>query len=362
MSRHVMCDRRNAVTGQKTVEASPPHNVIWLMPWRARSPDRSTAAANVASYSVSWPRICSAISATANVKMSGASENPTRASGFFFDTHHKMRSSWRTWRVSCEDVPRAQGHIKDIADTYGRDSNRYRVRVLGEFPTRDDDTVIPLELVEAAVNRKVTPLAYWPIWGCDVARFGDDRTVLAKRAANVLLEPPIEWRNLDTTQVAGRIKAEIDKTKADMRPKEIRIDVIGYGAGVVDQLVRVVRLPDIGISVVGVNVAESASSSDEYHRLRDELYFRGRKWFEQRDCTIPAGCETLIAELTAPTYDFTVNGKKIVERKDEMKKRGLRSPDCADALLLTFSAHPQPREPERRYRDEGSSERTGWTG
>jgi len=58
-----------------------------------------------------------------------------------------------------------------------------------------------------------------------------------------------------------------------------------------------------------------------------------------------------------------VNGKKIVERKDEMKKRGLRSPDCADALLLTFSGHPQPREADRSiYRDQGSSERSGWTG
>ncbi len=202
--------------------------------------------------------------------------NPTRTNGFFYDTHHKLRNNWRCWHVNCEDVPRARGHIRDVINTYGKDSNRYRVRVAGLFPTHDDDTVIPLELVEAAVNRKVTPLAYWPIWGVDVARFEDDRSVLTKCAANVLLEPPIEWRNLDTTQVAGRIKAEIDKTKADMRPKEIRVDMIGYGAGVVDQLMRVIRVPAThSISVVGVNVAETASDSDEFHRLRDQIWWRG---------------------------------------------------------------------------------------
>src|SRR5258705_255257 len=83
-------------------------------------------------------------------------------------TGRKLRNSWRCWHVNCEDVPRARGHIRDVINTYGKDSNRYRVRVAGLFPTHDDDTVIPLELVEAAVNRKVTPLAYWPIWGVDV--------------------------------------------------------------------------------------------------------------------------------------------------------------------------------------------------
>jgi hypothetical protein len=73
----------------------------------------------------------------AKVLMAG---NPTRTSGFFYDTHHSQRNRWHTMDVSCLDVPRAQGHIEDIRAKYGEGSNTWRVRVLGEFPTSDDET------------------------------------------------------------------------------------------------------------------------------------------------------------------------------------------------------------------------------
>ena len=90
----------------------------------------------------------------AKVVMAG---NPTRTSGFFYDTHHSLRHRWHTMHVNCLDVPRAQGHIEDIKAKYGEASNAYRVRVLGEVPTSDDETVIPLELVLGAVGRNVSP-------------------------------------------------------------------------------------------------------------------------------------------------------------------------------------------------------------
>ena len=77
----------------------------------------------------------------AKVVMAG---NPTRTSGFFYDTHHSLRNRWHTMHVNCLDVPRAQGHIDDIKAKYGEISNAYRVRVLGEFPTADDETSFPL--------------------------------------------------------------------------------------------------------------------------------------------------------------------------------------------------------------------------
>jgi hypothetical protein len=98
----------------------------------------------------------------AKVLMAG---NPTRASGFFYDTHHSLRSRWHTMHVGCLDVPRAQGHIDDIRAKYGEGSNAWRVRVLGEFPTADDETVIPLELVLSAVERRVSSLSYYPVLG-----------------------------------------------------------------------------------------------------------------------------------------------------------------------------------------------------
>jgi len=88
------------------------------------------------------------------------------------------------------------------------------VRVLGEFPTSDDETVIPLELVLGTVGGNVSSLDYYPVWGVDVALFGDDRTALAKRQANKLLEPVKSWNSTDLMATAGKIKAEYDCANA----------------------------------------------------------------------------------------------------------------------------------------------------
>ena len=77
-------------------------------------------------------------------------------------------------------------------------------------------------------------------------------------------------------------------------------------------------------------------------RLRDELWFKGREWFQDRACSMPQD-DALIAELTAPTYTFTSTGKMVVESKADMKKRGMRSPDLADAFLLTFAGGESAR-------------------
>jgi phage terminase large subunit len=263
----------------------------------------------------------------AKVLMAG---NPTRTSGFFYDTHHSLRNRWHTMHVSCLDVPRAQGHIDDIRAKYGDNSNAWRVRVLGEFPTADDETVIPLELVMSAVGRDVSALSYYPVWGVDIARFGDDRTALAKRQANHLLEPIKHWSGIDLMATVGRIKAEYEETHYDMRPREILIDAIGLGAGVYD------RCKELGLPVRSINVGEAASARENCQRLRDELWFKGREWFQDRSCSIPQD-DALIAELTSPIYGFTSTGKMVVESKADMKKRGMRSPDLADAFLLTFA-------------------------
>src|SRR5690606_6100281 len=90
--------------------------------------------------------------------------NPVRGSGFFYDTHHRLSGQWKTMRVSCEDSPRvSKAYIQEMAARYGEESNAFRVRVLGEFPLTDDDTVIPLELVEAAMQRDVETNPYAPI-------------------------------------------------------------------------------------------------------------------------------------------------------------------------------------------------------
>ncbi len=282
--------------------------------------------------------------------------NPTRSSGFFYDTHHRLRDRWKCFHVSSEDVPRARGHIEDIIQSYGKDSNRYRVRVLGEFPLKDDETVIPLELVVAAQNREVEELPIYPVWGLDVARFGDDSSALAKRQGNRLMEPIKEWRDTDTMQTAGIVMREYEATHPDERPHEILVDVIGLGAGVVD------RLTELGLPVTGVNVGEQPSSNKQYMRLRDELWFKGRDWFSSRDCYFPKEDDKTVAELVNVTYDFHSNGRIIVESKKDMKKRGVASPNRADAFLLTFATGLEKRIQRGRRWGSGRKRRSGWAG
>jgi phage terminase large subunit len=108
--------------------------------------------------------------------------------------------------------------------------------------------------------------------------------------------------------------------------------------------------------VRGINVGETAASRDNCMRLRDELWFKGREWFQDRACSMPQD-DTLIAELTAPTYTFTSTGKMVVESKADMKKRGLRSPDLADAFLLTFAGSERRKE---RYRKPEPRRCSAW--
>jgi phage terminase large subunit len=261
--------------------------------------------------------------------------NPTRQSGYFFDSHHKMRGAWAALHWSGVDSPRvSREYIANMAKKYGERSPVYKVRVLGEFVGAADG-VISLELCEAAKVREVQPIASAKvIWGVDVARFGDDSSALAKRKGNIQLEPIKEWWGKDTMQLAGLIKAEWDATPEKQRPVAINVDVIGIGAGVVD------RLKELELPVVGVNVSESEAVNSrtdrQFNRLRDELWWKSREWLEAKDCKL-CDDDELIAELTTPTYSILSNGLIKVEGKDEMKKRGVKSPNRADAWNNTFA-------------------------
>ena len=258
--------------------------------------------------------------------------NPTRRSGTFYDAFHSARKFWQTMQVSCEDAERVDHEfVKEMEEKYGKESNIYRVRVLGEFPNSEEDAVIPLELIESAIHRDVgVTVEASVIWGLDVARFGEDRSALAKRQGNHLMEPIKSWRGKDLMQLCGLIKSEYDRTNDPYKPAMICVDVIGLGAGVVD------RLKEMGLPVYGVNVAECAAIGERYHKLKDELWFAMREWFEGRDVKMPED-QDLIAELSTPKYDITSQGKLKVESKNEIKSRGAPSPDLAEALMLSFA-------------------------
>ena len=258
--------------------------------------------------------------------------NPTRADGYFYDAFHSNRAQWHCMTVSCLDADTvSEKFIGDMAAKYGEESNVFRVRVLGEFPTQSDDVLVPLHLVESAVTRHIEMAPGAPvIWGLDVARYGGDRTALAKRQGQVLIEPIKTWQNKDLMEMAGIILSEYEATRYMDRPEKIFIDSIGIGAGLVDRLV------ELDLPAVGIAVSESPSLKEKFTRLRDELFWNAREWFEGRDVSI-FNDETFISEITAVRYKYQSTGKLKIESKDEMKRRGQRSPDVADAFVLTFA-------------------------
>lgn len=254
--------------------------------------------------------------------------NPTRMEGYFYDAFHKMRSRWGALQWNGEDSPLvSRDYIEDMATKYGVDSAIYKIRVRGDF-AGNPDGIIPLDLIEGAIGRDVKPFGD-EVWGLDVARFGEDRTALCKRRQNAMLAKIMAWRGKDTMQTAGMVKAEFDA--AVVKPRTIFVDVIGLGAGVVD------RMKELDLPVYGVNVSEQPAAGEKYNRLRDELWFKAREWFAARDVQIVAD-DDLIAELTLPTYKITSAGKIQVESKDDLKRRGVTSPDLADAFCLTFAS------------------------
>jgi hypothetical protein len=258
--------------------------------------------------------------------------NPTRSDGYFYDAFHSDREKWHCITVSCEEGEYVDPKfIAEMAQKYGDESNVFKVRVLGEFPTQSDDVLLPLHLIEDAVTRDVEAGPTTPVvWGLDVARFGGDRSALAKRQGNVLVEPIKTWQNKDLMELAGIVLSEYDAVPYSQRPQAIYIDAIGLGAGLAD------RLRELDMPAVAVSVSETASLKDRFNRLRDELFWAAREWFEARDCHIPDD-GTLMAELSGIRYKYLSTGKLKVESKDEMKRRGQRSPDVADAFVLTFS-------------------------
>ena len=260
--------------------------------------------------------------------------NPVRTSGTFFDSHNRLKKEFHTMHVSCVDSPRvSKEFIKEMAIRYSEDSSAFYVRVLGEFPKLDDETIISLALVEDAQNRDIQMSEMTPkIWGVDVARFGSDQSVLAERQGTVInwIE---SWKGKDLMQLTGLITNKYEELPPSQQPIEILVDSIGLGSGVVD------RLQELGLPVRGINVAEAPSMRGQYVNLRAELWFRMKEWLEARDCKLPKD-EQLFSELVSPRYSFSSTGKMKVEAKQDMKKRGLPSPDKADAVILTLASQP----------------------
>ncbi len=256
--------------------------------------------------------------------------NPTRLDGQFYRAFHEDKKFYKTHTWNTEVSPYADPqYVPRMQSKYGIDSNIYRVRVLGLFPHRDSDSFIPYDLAHSAVYRDILPQdGMRKVFGVDVARYGEDETVIAIRHGDEF-KPFHRLRQKSTMEVAGYVAHLANKEL----PQHIFVDVIGIGSGVFD------RLEELGYPVYAVNVAElPALNGAVYKRLRDELWGSMRDWLESRRGKMydsPEG--DLVGQLTTPTYKFTSSGQIVLETKDEMKKRGVDSPNVADAHVMTFA-------------------------
>ncbi len=138
------------------------------------------------------------------------------------------------------------------------------------------------------------------------------------------------YHSLDTMKLVGHIVAAIDQWK----PDQVVVDEVGIGAGVVD------RLKEQGYSVRGVNVGSAAQEHEHFANLRAESYWNLRQLLLDGSVALPKDNE-LVVQLAALKYSFNSQGKVLIESKDDMRRRGVPSPDKADALMLAFLAKPR---------------------
>ena len=250
--------------------------------------------------------------------------NPTQAHGYAIDSQKKNRDQWIALRWNAEESEHVTKAAVEAKARRGKDTNFYRVNVLGLPPKAEPDTLIPWEWVLDAVDREVFPMDTDQIvFGVDVGAGGDDSVILIRHGPKIM--PILTNDTSDSEALTGWVMGRIFKHD----PRMVMIDPIGVGWGISGNLRN--RVPDADI--VDVNVAELPSEDDRFHRLRDELWWRVRQLFESRVISIPNDDE-LIAELTTIKY-AEPNGKIKVEAKRDLKRRGLPSPNRADALCLT---------------------------
>lgn len=279
--------------------------------------------------------------------------NPTQLSGFFYDSHNKNRASYSSFHIDGRKSSRvSQDFVQTIIRMYGEDSDVFRVRVAGDFPLQEDDIFIPLPLVENSIMTEFSPRKKPDSIhiGCDVARFGDDRTVIGYK-----IDEKAEFykkrQGQDTMKTADDIvmlgemlvqRYRLTPDKDD--PIPVKVDDGGVGGGVVDRLRQMKRNApeklwwlEIYPVIFGQRIKHK-----HYHDSTTYMMSVVKKLLQPYDedgqkkpveLILPDD-DDLVAQLSGRKYGLTETSKIKVESKDAMKKRGRPSPDEADCVLL----------------------------
>lgn len=283
-------------------------------------------AAEQAFNSASWMKIMQA-------------GNPTSRDGILYAASTNLRHLWHVIRITGDpedpkrspriDLALAEEQIK----TYGRDDPWVMAYILGLFPPGSINTLFDADQVASAMARHLTIDQYdfsQKRLGVDVARFGDDRTVIFPRQGLAAFRP-VEMRGARTQDIAARVAEAKLKWNSHL---ELIDGTGGFGSGVIDCLLQAGHSP--------LEVHFSGKAVDpRYLNKRAEMWFEMSNWIK-RGASIP-NIPTLAKELTTPTYTFS-NGKFQLESKEQIKARLKFSPDLADALALTFALPEMPRD------------------
>lgn len=264
--------------------------------------------------------------------------NPTRNTGRFREAFGRFAHRWMTRQVDSRTARMAnQSQIAAWIADYGEDSDFVRVRVRGVFPRAGSAQFIDADTIEAARTRPVDADGSASlVMGVDVARFGDDQSVIRfRQGRDARSLPPLTFRGIDTMQLAGIVAHWANR----VAPAAVFVDGNGVGGGVVD------RLRQLRVNVIEVQSGAKARNERDYTNKSAEMWAGMRDWLKAGGAVDDS--HDLLADLGGREYGFDQNNRLQLEKKDDMKKRGLASPDHADALALTF-AEPVGRIDIRR--------------
>ena len=257
--------------------------------------------------------------------------NPTRTEGYFYDSHHKNRWMWSCFQFNAEESENvSRDWIEQKKRQYGLDSDVYKVRVKGEFPSQSSNAVFKLAEIEDAIAREVYDDSGAEVWALDVADYGDDRSVLVKRKGKHFYFIEAR-RGLNLPELVGWLIYEYKKAKR--KPAVIYYDAIGVGSS----LGAVAY--EKGLECLrGVKASNTATDYKTYENKRAEWYYTLSEIIA--DGKLPDDDE-LLGELMANKYKISTTGKLQLIDKKEIKNELGRSPDKADALAMcceSFSA------------------------
>ncbi|AIY40169.1 terminase B protein [Collimonas arenae] len=269
--------------------------------------------------------------------------NPTRNSGRFRECFGRFKHRWITRQIDSRTARKAnKAQLDQWVKDYGEDSDFVRVRVRGVFPRAGSTQFIGSDIVQAAAKREAHAGIYDAlVLGVDPARFGDDESVIyIRKGRDGSTHVPLKFRGLDTMQLAARVAEQYEFYRADA----IFVDEGGLGGGVVDRL-RQMRIPCIGVNN-GSTPDRSTPGQEQvvYNNKAAEMWGVMREWLKTGG-SIPPDDIDLHAQLEGREYGYVMRDGRdaiILEKKSDMKKRGLSSPDIADALALTFAYPVQP--------------------